>query len=346
MLKTVRCFLSPINWDRRPERELRWEEEVTYDDRYWEYISNEGLGLIRYKRDGYSKVPEKPMGMTHCYKTFEGYRGAKLDLASFDTSDVIDMSYMFSECSNLQFIDLSSFDTFSVTDMKEMFSECSRLQRLDLSSFDTSKVTSMMGMFKNCNRLQSLDISSFDTSNVTNMIDMFTGCIRLQFLDLSHFNTVHAYGDFQYMFKRTPLDKYNTHFGSFNKKPKKPIRKPIKKFKGSDSLYDISKEIDKLLHDGNISSPKSLIDSLRGSGFSDAGIVDGIIYKIDSGSLDRDTYSPIVNSYIEETIQLKIVRNLSSKSVGEVLDILYSNYPENIVNKAMCSYLRPQYLVD
>ena len=43
----------------------------------------------------------------------------------------------------------------------------------------------------------------------------------------------------------------------------------------------------------------------------------------------------------ENGILPEIIRNLSSKSVGEVLDILYSRYSESIVNKAMCSYLRP-----
>ena len=112
------------------------------------------------------------------------------------------------------------------------------------------------------------------------------------------------------------------------------------------SLDDISKEIDRLYHDGNISSSKVLINSLRDSGFSDSNIVSCIFNRVESGFLNRDIYMPIVNSYIEKYIQPEIVRNLSSKSVGEVLDILYSRYSESIVNKAMCMYLSSHYLVD
>ena len=351
MLQTVRCFRlgHRLSDSEDSERELLWEEEVTYDDRYWEYISGKYSGIVRYKHDGYFKVPEKPKGMTHCYRTFEGYQGYKLDLSFFDTSDVVDMCELFNECVYLQSIDLSSFDTSNVTNMNDMFAFCSKLQSLDLSHFDTAEVTTMSHMFYKCSGLQSLDISSFDTSNVTSMLNMFNGCTMLRSLDLSHFNTASAGIFGTSMFEGTRLSQYTTGLGKFNKKPKKPIRKQIKKFKGNDSLDDISKEIDKLLEKDMLfygSSPKVLIDSLRDSGFLNAGIVGSIMYKINSGFLDRDIYMPIVNSYIEKRIQPEIVKNLSSKSIGEVLDILYSRYPENLVNKAMCTYLRPQYLVD
>jgi len=42
MLKTVKCFVSGVS-------ELFWEEEVTYDDRYWEYISNKNRVIVVYK---------------------------------------------------------------------------------------------------------------------------------------------------------------------------------------------------------------------------------------------------------------------------------------------------------
>ena len=106
-----------------------------------------------------------------------------------DTSQVTDMSYMFTNCTGLQTLDVSNFDTSQVTDMSSMFDACSGLQTLDVSNFDTSQVTNMRGMFFLCTGLQTLDVSNFDTSQVTDMNNMFAGCKALQTLDLSNFNT-------------------------------------------------------------------------------------------------------------------------------------------------------------
>jgi surface protein len=116
-----------------------------------------------------------------------------LDLSSFDTSNVTNMSYMFKGCSNLTSLDLSSFDTSNVTSMISMFDGCRKISSLDLSSFDTSNVTNMSYMFSYVGYISStetvLDLSSFDTSNVTNMRSMFSKCSNLTSLDLSNFDT-------------------------------------------------------------------------------------------------------------------------------------------------------------
>ena len=48
---------------------------------------------------------------------------------------------MFYKCSNLTNIDLSSFNTVNVNDMSNMFLECSKLTNINLSSFNTRNVT-------------------------------------------------------------------------------------------------------------------------------------------------------------------------------------------------------------
>ncbi|WP_165007694.1 MULTISPECIES: BspA family leucine-rich repeat surface protein, partial [unclassified Enterococcus] len=113
-----------------------------------------------------------------------------LDLSSFDTSQVTNMSSMFDGCTNLQSITMDdSFDTSRVTNMYTMFFGCSSLKSLDVSSFNTNQVTTMEKMFSGCSSLQSLDLSSFDTSQVTSMFYMFNGCSSLQSLDLGSFDT-------------------------------------------------------------------------------------------------------------------------------------------------------------
>jgi len=112
-----------------------------------------------------------------------------IDLSSFDTKNVNNMSAMFSNCSNLTNIDLSSFDTKNVNNMSHMFSWCSNLTNIDLSSFDTKNVNNISLMFCGCYKLTNIDLSSFDTKNVTYMSNMFSGCSNLINIDLSSFDT-------------------------------------------------------------------------------------------------------------------------------------------------------------
>lgn len=112
-----------------------------------------------------------------------------LNVSSFNTSNVRDMSWMFRGCSSLTSLNLSSFDTSKVTDISIMFSDCSSLTSLNLSNFNTNKVTNMKQMFYGCSKLTSLNVSSFNTSNVTHMSNMFDGCSKLTSLNLSNFNT-------------------------------------------------------------------------------------------------------------------------------------------------------------
>ena len=120
----------------------------------------------------------------------------EIDLSSFDTSNVIDMSAMFTMWenqnldNNLQKIIFgSNFDTSKVTNMRSMFTNCNKIKDIDLSMFDTSNVTDMYNMFCECNSLEYLDVSNFNTNKVTNMEGMFQGCMSLTTLDVSTFDT-------------------------------------------------------------------------------------------------------------------------------------------------------------
>ena len=71
-------------------------------------------------------------------------------------------------------------NTSEVTNMAYMFTDCTQLRSLDLSAFNTSKVTGMPGMFSGCCMLTILDLSAFNTSKVTFMTHMFLGCTLLR----------------------------------------------------------------------------------------------------------------------------------------------------------------------
>ena len=76
---------------------------------------------------------------------FSGYDGTSVnDLIEYnDTSNVITMDSMFSDCSNLMSIPL--LNTSNVANMVNMFYKCSNLTNIPL--LDTSKVTNMSSMF-------------------------------------------------------------------------------------------------------------------------------------------------------------------------------------------------------
>ena len=59
------------------------------------------------------------------------------------------MKAMFQECSSLTNLDLSSFNTSNVTNISNMFNNNSNLTNIDLSSFDFSRVTTSSDMFYN-----------------------------------------------------------------------------------------------------------------------------------------------------------------------------------------------------
>lgn len=92
-------------------------------------------------------------------------------IENLKTSQVTDMSFMFSSCSRLTTLDVSDFITENVTNMSAMFSGL-YVDKLDISCFDTKNVTDMNNMFR-CIQVSTLDVSGFDVSKVTNMDWMF-----------------------------------------------------------------------------------------------------------------------------------------------------------------------------
>ena len=95
---------------------------------------------------------------------------------TFNTSNVVNMSAMFSNCGSWNEITLDLSDpnnkgywnTSNVTDMSGMFAGCEQLTSVKFgSNFNTSKVEDFCYMFNNCRGLTELDISMFDVSNAT-----------------------------------------------------------------------------------------------------------------------------------------------------------------------------------
>ena len=152
-----------------------------------------------------------------------------LDLSSWDTSNVTDMSGMFTDtgstAENWNIGDISSWDTSNVIDMSNMFTSAGYNAtglNLDLSGWNTSKVTDMSGMFSSFGSSLTTfnlgNIGSWDTSKVTNMSWMFseTGKNANDFnLNLSLWNTTNV-TDMSGMFYQTGSNATIWSIGNLN----------------------------------------------------------------------------------------------------------------------------------
>ncbi|MCM1268631.1 MAG: BspA family leucine-rich repeat surface protein [Bacteroidales bacterium] len=102
-----------------------------------------------------------------------------LDISSFNTSNVTDMSHMFGACFKLSELNLVNFNTANVVDMSYMFFDCADLIKLNVSKFNTDNVININHMFEACEDLEELDLSSFNLQNVSDATAMFVEDIPL-----------------------------------------------------------------------------------------------------------------------------------------------------------------------
>ena len=158
---------------------------VSEGNKWYTYIlpQNKGLSKIEsgtYDTDtkewsnGIVKKVVVKANINHSYdeSNIIPYSTIEASFKSSNTSNVIYMDGMFKGCNNLTSLDVGSFDTSNVTNMSDMFWRSSATS-LDLSSFNTSNVKTMYNMFSGCALLTYLDISSFDFANVMNYDGMF-----------------------------------------------------------------------------------------------------------------------------------------------------------------------------
>ena len=94
-------------------------------------------------------------------------------ISLIDTSNVTDMSQLFSGFKNL--IMIQQLDTSKATNMSSMFNGCSSLS--EIPQLDIPNVTNMSSTFSNCTSLT--EIPQFNMPKVVNMSYTFNGCSNL-----------------------------------------------------------------------------------------------------------------------------------------------------------------------
>lgn len=101
----------------------------------------------------------------------------KLDLSTWNVSNVININFMFWQCYQLKTINLSGWDTSNLVYMNATFASCTSLKSIDLSHFDISNVAEMNQTFAGCKALHHIEF--FDINNLgyeVNFYDMFSRC--------------------------------------------------------------------------------------------------------------------------------------------------------------------------
>lgn len=143
-----------------------------------------------------------PINSSTCSFMFVDSNVHEIDLTEFDTTNVVNMDYMFLKADLGDRLKVNSstttqdngadrniltFNTEGVTSMSGMFKDC-KVKHLDLSSLRTHNVTDFSDMFYNCDSLIDLNVDGFDTSKAKDFHGMFQGCIKLTQLNVKHFN--------------------------------------------------------------------------------------------------------------------------------------------------------------
>lgn len=121
---------------------------------------------------------------------FYSGQGQPLDFSKWNTSKVIDFSEMFSHFGFLSELDLSNFNFSSAEKLNNMFAY-SNLKKINVSNFkfNYGHNVDLSDMFLNCSSLTDLiGYQNWKTDNVNSLSGLFDGCEQLVNLDLSNWH--------------------------------------------------------------------------------------------------------------------------------------------------------------
>lgn len=179
-------------------------EVRNFDDIKYLVLNNRLMDVKTFlcvRRDFKGKL-HLPINASTCSFMFVDSNVPEIDLTEFDTTNVVDMDYMFLEANlgdclslvsstitqaNTPDRNILTLNTEGVISMSGMFKDC-KVKHLDLRNLRTDNVTDFFDMFCSCNDLIDLNVDGFDTSKAKDFHGMFQGCIKLTQLNVKHFN--------------------------------------------------------------------------------------------------------------------------------------------------------------
>ncbi|HHS6748611.1 TPA: BspA family leucine-rich repeat surface protein [Campylobacter jejuni] len=133
-------------------------------------------------------------------------------LGDIDTSEITDMSYLFTGSTRTNFSGIEKWNTGKVKTMRSMF-ECNKFFNEDIGAWDVGDVRDMAWMFLNCPNFNQ-NISEWDVKKVETMSGMFWNCESFN-QNIRKWNIKKVW-DMSYMFKYCKL--FNQDLSSWNTK--------------------------------------------------------------------------------------------------------------------------------
>ena len=180
----------------------RYMQENNYNNN-WGNISTEGWGVKLTDSNSTedvttklcTKINDKPI--VSMSSMFYNSQAENIDLSSFDTSNVINMTAMFYGANKIEELDLSSFNTSNVINMPSMFYNMTKLNSIDLRYFDTSKATGLQSMFYNNINLEIVNLDGFDLTSSTSgsgiIGGMFYGATKIKNVSMKNWKIPWAF---------------------------------------------------------------------------------------------------------------------------------------------------------
>lgn len=105
-----------------------------------------------------------------------------IDIHTWETKQVENMSFMFSGCKNLKNVNsLSKFDTTNLRKTTAMFAGCEKLESIgNISTWKTTELADASNMFMKCRNLDNIgNLAEWDTENLKQVNGMFFACRKL-----------------------------------------------------------------------------------------------------------------------------------------------------------------------
>jgi surface protein len=121
----------------------------------------------------FASVPSNLPSTLKQVKFYQCYAFNGSGLVGWDTSNLIDMEYMFYQCNAFN-QNIGAWNTANVTKMNNMFDSCAVFNQY-IGAWVTTSVTNMSAMFSGASVFNQ-DISGWDMANVTTIAYMFYAC--------------------------------------------------------------------------------------------------------------------------------------------------------------------------
>lgn len=208
-------------------------EVRNYDDIEYLVLNNKLMDAETFlcvRKDFKGKL-HLPINASTCSFMFVDINVPKIDLTEFDTTNVVDMDYMFLEANLGDSLSLVSSTSTQINNTESSSTKANLGDSFSLVSstnaqantpdqntliLNTEGVTTMSGMFKDC-KVKHLDLRNLRTNNVTDFSNMFCSCNDLIDLNVDGFDTSQAkdfHGMFQGCIKLTQLSVKHFNVGN------------------------------------------------------------------------------------------------------------------------------------